>query len=42
MLGSCRSAGLHERLTDVCAAGDVDGAVRVTAETWRGLEELAD
>ncbi|MFF5517235.1 GntR family transcriptional regulator [Streptomyces coeruleorubidus] len=40
--GSCRSAGLHERLIEACAAGDVDGAVRVTAEIWRGLEELAD
>ncbi|MFD8223462.1 GntR family transcriptional regulator [Streptomyces massasporeus] len=40
--GSCRSAGLHERLIEACAAGDVDGAVLVTAEIWRGLEELAD
>ncbi|MFE5754309.1 GntR family transcriptional regulator [Streptomyces massasporeus] len=40
--GSCRSAGLHERLIEACAAGDVDGAVQVTAEIWRGLEELAD
>ncbi|KPI12910.1 transcriptional regulator, GntR family with FCD sensor domain containing protein [Actinobacteria bacterium OK074] len=40
--GNCRSAGLHERLIDTCAAGDVDGAVRVTAEIWRALEELAD
>ncbi|MCX3291003.1 GntR family transcriptional regulator [Streptomyces sp. NEAU-H22] len=40
--GSCRSAGLHERLIETCAAGDVDGAVLVTAEIWRGLEELAD
>ncbi|MET9682595.1 GntR family transcriptional regulator [Streptomyces coeruleorubidus] len=40
--GSCRSAGLHERLIEACAAGDVDGAVRVTAEIWRGLAELAD
>ncbi|MES9622010.1 GntR family transcriptional regulator [Streptomyces tuirus] len=40
--GSCRSAGLHERLIEACAAGDVDGAVHVTAEIWRGLEELAD
>ena len=39
--GSCRSAGLHERLIEACAAGDVDRAVRVTAEIWRGLEELA-
>ncbi|MFJ4279991.1 GntR family transcriptional regulator [Streptomyces massasporeus] len=40
--GSCRSAGLHERLIEACAAGDEDGAVLVTAEIWRGLEELAD
>lgn len=40
--GSCRSAGLHERLIEACADGDVDGAVLVTAEIWRGLEELAD
>ncbi|CAL9413110.1 GntR family transcriptional regulator [Streptomyces sp. NPDC057838] len=40
--GSCRSAGLHERLIDACAAGDTAEAVRVTAEIWRGLEELAD
>ncbi|MFF8019125.1 FCD domain-containing protein [Streptomyces sp. NPDC007929] len=40
--GSCRSAGLHERLIEACEAGDVDGAVHVTAEIWRGLEELAD
>ncbi|WP_328415149.1 GntR family transcriptional regulator [Streptomyces violaceus] len=40
--GSCRSAGLHERLIEACAAGDAAEAVRVTAEIWRGLEELAD
>jgi DNA-binding GntR family transcriptional regulator len=40
--GACRSAGLHERLIETCAAGDVDEAVRVTAEIWRGLAELAD
>ncbi|PBC64603.1 GntR family transcriptional regulator [Streptomyces sp. Tue6028] len=40
--GSCRSAGLHERLIDACAEGDAEEAVRVTAEIWRGLEELAD
>ncbi|WP_369270262.1 GntR family transcriptional regulator [Streptomyces sp. R11] len=39
--GTCRSAGLHERLIEACAAGDVDEAVRVTAEIWRGLAELA-
>ncbi len=40
--GACRSAGLHERLIEACAAGDVDEAVRVTAEIWRGLAELAE
>ncbi|WP_328746217.1 GntR family transcriptional regulator [Streptomyces sp. NBC_00285] len=40
--GNCRSAGLHDRLIEACAAGEVDGAVRVTAEIWRGLAELAD
>ncbi|MFF7792671.1 FCD domain-containing protein [Streptomyces sp. NPDC007991] len=40
--GGCRSAGLHERLIEACAAGDVAEAVRVTAEIWRGLEELTD
>jgi len=40
--GNCRSAGLHDRLIDACEAMDADEAVRVTAEIWRGLEELAD
>ncbi|KOU55340.1 GntR family transcriptional regulator [Streptomyces sp. MMG1533] len=40
--GNCRSAGLHDRLIESCAAQDVDEAVRVTAEIWRGLAELAD
>lgn len=40
--GTCRSAGLHERLIEACAHGDTDGAVHVTAEIWRGLEGLAD
>ncbi|MDX3530611.1 GntR family transcriptional regulator [Streptomyces sp. ID05-39B] len=40
--GNCRSAGLHEQLIEACAAGDVDEAVHVTAEIWRGLEGLAD
>ncbi|WP_449349414.1 GntR family transcriptional regulator [Streptomyces shaanxiensis] len=40
--GNCRSAGLHDRLIEACAAGDVDEAVDVTAEIWRGLAELAD
>jgi hypothetical protein len=33
---------LHERLIEACAAGDTTEAVLVTAEIWRGLEELAD
>ncbi|PAZ13768.1 GntR family transcriptional regulator [Streptomyces sp. SA15] len=40
--GNCRSAGLHDQLIEACAAGDVDEAVRVTAEIWRGLEGLAE
>jgi DNA-binding GntR family transcriptional regulator len=40
--GTCRSAGLHDRLIHACAAGDVAEAVRVTAEIWRGLAALAD
>jgi DNA-binding GntR family transcriptional regulator len=40
--GSCRSAGLHDRLIRACAGGDVDEAVRVTAEIWRTLVDLAD
>ncbi|QHA03967.1 FCD domain-containing protein [Streptomyces broussonetiae] len=40
--GSCRSAGLHERLIEACADGDVDGALRVTEEIWRTLTDLAD
>ncbi|MGP4052668.1 GntR family transcriptional regulator [Streptomyces sp. 2A115] len=40
--GNCRSAGLHGQLIEACADGDVDNAVRVTAEIWRALEELAD
>ncbi|MFJ6567268.1 GntR family transcriptional regulator [Streptomyces sp. NPDC091292] len=39
---SCRSADLHERLIDACGARDVEGAVAVTTEIWRALEELAD
>ncbi|MGW7403859.1 GntR family transcriptional regulator [Streptomyces sp. NPDC054833] len=40
--GSCRSAGLHERLIEACADGDADAAVRVTADIWRTLADLAD
>ncbi|WP_405858169.1 GntR family transcriptional regulator [Streptomyces sp. NBC_01515] len=40
--GSCRSAGLHERLIEACAEGDPDGAVRVTADIWHTLADLAD
>ncbi|MFF7471350.1 FCD domain-containing protein [Streptomyces sp. NPDC008092] len=40
--GSCRSAGLHERLIAACAAGDTEAAVRVTADIWRSLADLAD
>lgn len=40
--GSCRSAGLHERLIEACAGGDTDGAVRVTADIWHTLADLTD
>lgn len=40
--GSCRSAGLHDRLIEACAAGDTEAAVRITADIWRSLAELAD
>ncbi|MEU9434466.1 GntR family transcriptional regulator [Streptomyces sp. NPDC048252] len=40
--GTCRSAGLHGRLIEACAGGDVAEAVRVTAEIWRTLADLAD
>ncbi|OKJ29399.1 GntR family transcriptional regulator [Streptomyces sp. CB01580] len=36
------SAELHDRLIEACAARDTDAAVRITAEIWRALEELAD
>jgi DNA-binding GntR family transcriptional regulator len=40
--GSCRSAGLHERLIEACADGDTDGAVCVTADIWHTLADLTD
>lgn len=40
--GNCRSAGLHDELIDACAERDVSAAVRVTAEIWGALEDLAD
>ncbi|MER6269977.1 GntR family transcriptional regulator [Streptomyces sp900105755] len=40
--GSCRSAGLHDRLIAACAAGDTESAVHVTADIWRSLADLAD
>ncbi|MEU6349426.1 GntR family transcriptional regulator [Streptomyces sp. NPDC047072] len=40
--GSCRSAGLHERLIEACAEGDVHRAVAVTADIWHSLSDLAD
>ncbi|MEU2425838.1 GntR family transcriptional regulator [Streptomyces sp. NPDC007851] len=40
--GSCRSAGLHERLIEACAAGDAEAAARVTADIWHTLADLAD
>ncbi|WP_210576001.1 GntR family transcriptional regulator [Streptomyces sp. GESEQ-4] len=40
--GTCRSPGQHERLIAACGDKDVDEAVRVTAEIWRTLVDLAD
>jgi DNA-binding GntR family transcriptional regulator len=40
--GTCSSPGLHERLIVACAEADADEAVRVTAEIWRTLLDLAD
>ncbi|MFE0250448.1 GntR family transcriptional regulator [Streptomyces sp. NPDC059010] len=40
--GTCRSAGLHERLIEACARADTGAAVRVTAEIWRSLADLVD
>jgi DNA-binding GntR family transcriptional regulator len=37
-----RSVGRHDELIAACAAGDVELAVQVTAQIWRGLEDLAD
>ncbi|MFJ2610112.1 GntR family transcriptional regulator [Streptomyces sp. NPDC091279] len=39
--GNCRSTGLHEQLIEACASGDVADAVRVTAEIWHSLAQLA-
>lgn len=33
-----RSAQLHDRLIDACAAQDVDAATSITSQIWRGLE----
>ena len=32
----------HNELIGACAAGDVEGATRITARIWRRLEELAE
>ncbi len=36
------SVARHERLIEACRGADVEAAVRVTAEIWHELEELAD
>jgi DNA-binding GntR family transcriptional regulator len=36
------SVALHARLVDLCEQGDVDGAARVSFETWQTLEPLLD
>jgi DNA-binding GntR family transcriptional regulator len=37
-----RSAALHDRLIEACAAHDAMGARSITGEIWRVLEDLAD
>jgi DNA-binding GntR family transcriptional regulator len=37
-----RSVELHDELIAACAAGDTDEAIRVTAEIWHSLEQLAE
>jgi DNA-binding GntR family transcriptional regulator len=37
-----RSVRRHDELIAACAAGDVELAVLVTAQIWRGLEDLTD
>jgi DNA-binding GntR family transcriptional regulator len=41
-LGGRASARLHDRLIDLCAAGDADGAAAVSTETWQALTPLLD
>lgn len=36
------SVGLHDRLVERCAAGDVEGAAATSYETWQTLEPLLD
>lgn len=36
------SVDLHARLVDLCEQGDVDGASRLSFETWQTLEPLLD
>lgn len=39
-LSGRRSVALHARLADLCEQGDVDGAARVSFETWQTLAPL--
>jgi DNA-binding GntR family transcriptional regulator len=32
----------HDELIDACADGDTSRAIEITAQIWRGLEDLAD
>jgi DNA-binding GntR family transcriptional regulator len=41
-LGARRSVTLHDRLIDLCAAGDVEGAAAVSTRTWQTLTPLLD
>lgn len=36
------SVALHSRLVDLCEEGDVEGAARVSFETWQTLEPLLE
>jgi len=36
------SVTLHERLIDLCEAGDADGAAAVSTQTWQTLSPLLD
>jgi DNA-binding GntR family transcriptional regulator len=41
-LGGRASVRLHDRLIELCAAGDADAAAAVSTETWHALTPLLD